>query len=142
MTDNNTYHNPTPKPRIYYGYVVVAASFIIMILVQGLYIIFGVFINPLIEEFGWTRATISGAFSLSTILQGVLGIAMGGLMDRFGPRIVVTVCGVLLGAGYLLMSQINTVYEPGVVPDYRNQPARVLLGNSQPGMYQGPVSGA
>lgn len=111
MTDNNTYHNPAPKPRLYYGYVIVAASFIIMILAQGLYIIFGVFINPLLEEFGWTRATISGAFSLSTILQGVLGIVMGGLVDRFGPRIVVTVCGVFLGAGYLLMSQVNTVWQ-------------------------------
>ena len=98
MTDNNIYNAPAPKPRLYYGYVIVAASFIIMILAQGLYIIFGVFINPLLEEFGWTKATISGAFSLSTILQGVLGIVMGGLVDRFGPRIVVTVCGVFLGA--------------------------------------------
>ena len=111
MTDNNIYNAPAPKPRLYYGYVIVAASFIIMILAQGLYIIFGVFINPLLEEFGWTRAAISGAFSLSTILQGVLGIVMGGLVDRFGPRIVVTVCGVFLGAGYLLMSQVNTIWQ-------------------------------
>ncbi len=82
-----------------------------MILAQGLFIVFGIFFNPLLEEFGWTRAAISGAYSLSSILQGVLGIAMGGLVDRFGPRIVVTVCGVFLGAGYLLMSQVNTVWQ-------------------------------
>jgi len=111
LTDNSTYHNPTPKPRLYYGYVIVAASCIIMILVHGLFNVFGIFFNPLIEEFGWTRATISGAYSLSTILQGVLGIAMGGLVDRFGPRIVVTACGIILGAGYLLMSQVNTVWQ-------------------------------
>ena len=111
MTDNNTYHNPTPKPRLYYGYVVVVASLIIMILVHGLFNVFGIFFNPLLDTFGWTRATISGAYSLSNILQGVLGIVMGGLLDRFGPRIVVTVCGVLLGVGYLLMSQVNTVWQ-------------------------------
>ena len=111
MTDNSIYHAPTPKPRFFYGYVVVVASFLIMILAQGMYIVFGVFFNPLLEEFGWTRAVISGAYSLSTIFQGVLGIAMGGLVDRFGPRIVVTVCGVFLGAGYLLMSQVNTVWQ-------------------------------
>ncbi len=82
-----------------------------MILAQGLFIVFGIFFNPLLEEFGWTRAAISGAYSLSSIFQGVLGIAMGGLVDRFGPRIVVTVCGVFLGAGYLLMSQVNTVWQ-------------------------------
>ncbi len=111
MTNTNTYHTPASKPRFNYGYIVAAASFFIMILAQGLFIIFGVFINPLLDEFGWTRATISGAFSLSTIIQGVLGIAMGGLVDRFGPRTVVTVCGVFLGAGYLLMSQVNSIWQ-------------------------------
>ena len=111
MTDNSIYHAPTPKHRLYYGYVIVTASFIIMTLGQGLFNVFGLFFNPLLAEFGWTRAAISGAYSLSTIFQGVLGIAMGGLVDRFGPRIVVTVCGVFMGAGYLLMSQVNAVWQ-------------------------------
>ena len=111
MTDNSINHDPAPKPRFFYGYVVVAASFIIMIIAQGLFIVFGLFINPLLAEFGWTRATISGAYSLSTALSGVLGIAVGGLVDRFGPRIVVTVCGIFLGVGYLLMSQVNTAWQ-------------------------------
>jgi MFS family permease len=77
----------------------------------GPYSVFGVFFNPLLTEFGWTRAMTSGAFSLSMVLQGVLGIVMGGLTDRFGPRIVVTLCGVLLGAGYLLMSQVSATWQ-------------------------------
>ena len=109
MTDNNI-NDLAPKPRFFYGYAVVAASFIVMIIAQGIFIVFGLFINPLLAEFGWTRATISGAYSLSTVLSGVLGIAVGGLVDRFGPRIVVTVCGIFLGVGYLLMSQVNTIW--------------------------------
>jgi MFS family permease len=111
LTDNSISQAPASKPRFFYGYVVVAASLIIMILAQGLFNVFGIFFNPLLAEFGWTRATISGAYSLSTILQGVLGIAMGGLVDRFGPRIVVTVCGIFLGVGYLLMSQVNAIWQ-------------------------------
>jgi MFS family permease len=111
LTDNSIYHAPAPKPRFFYGYVIVVASFIIMTLAQGLFNVFGIFFNPLLAEFGWSRAAISGAYSLSTILQGVLGIVMGGLVDRFGPRIVVTVCGVLLGVGYLLMSRVNTLWQ-------------------------------
>jgi MFS family permease len=49
---------------------------------------------------------ISGAFSLSMIMEGLVGIAMGVLNDKFGPRIVLTVCGSLVGLGCLLMSQI------------------------------------
>jgi MFS family permease len=111
LTDNSINHDPAPKPRFFYGYVVVAASFVIMIIAQGLFIVFGLFVNPLLAEFGWTRAAISGAYSLSTALSGVLGIAVGGLVDRFGPRIVVTVCGIFLGVGYLLMSQVNAVWQ-------------------------------
>jgi OFA family oxalate/formate antiporter-like MFS transporter len=111
LTDNDINPAFSPKPRFSYGYIVVLASFVIMVLAQGLFIVFGLFFNPLLKEFGWTRATISGAYSLSSILQGVLGIAMGGVADRFGPRVVVTVCGTLLGAGYLLMSQLHTVWQ-------------------------------
>jgi MFS family permease len=44
------------------------------------------------------------------IAQGLLAIVMGGLNDRFGPRIVLTICGVLIGLGYLLMSQVTAVW--------------------------------
>jgi MFS family permease len=111
LTDDNINQATAVKPRFFYGYIVVAASFIIMVLTWGLYIVFGVFFNPLLAEFGWSRAMTSGAFSLSSVLHGVLGIAMGRLVDKVGPRIVVTFCGVFLGAGYLLMSQVNSLWQ-------------------------------
>lgn len=100
----------TGKPRFFYGYVIVAASFGIQAIAFGIYSTFGVFLNPLLAEFGWLRATISGAASLSFLFFGFLAIIMGGLSDRFGPRIVMTACGFLLGLGFLLMSQISTIY--------------------------------
>jgi MFS family permease len=103
---------PSPTaPRPSYGYFMVAVAFAIMLLAWGLRIVFGVFFDPLLEQFGWTRATISGAYSLSAIVSGVLGIAMGGLTDRFGPRLVVTFCGFCLGLGYLMMSQVNALWQ-------------------------------
>ena len=70
-----------------------------------------VFFKPILIEFGWSRATISGAFSLSWIIQGVLGVLMGGINDRFGPRVVVSICGLLFGLGYLLTSRIAAVWQ-------------------------------
>ena len=110
MTDKESYRPHKTAPRIFYGYIVVASAFLIMLVSWGLYIVFGVFFNPLLKEFGWTRAMISGAYSLSSILHGILGIAMGWLADRYGPRIVVTFCGIFLGLGYLLMSQVSTIW--------------------------------
>ena len=99
------------RPRFFYGYIVVAAVFLIMAVMWGTQYTFGVFFKPLLAEFGWTRAMTSGAFSLSLILTGLLSVVAGKLTDRFGPRIVVTVCGLFLGLGYLLVSQTSAIWQ-------------------------------
>ena len=101
----------TDTPRFFYGYVVVIISFLIMSLTLGLHGSFGIFFKPIMEELGWTRTVISGAFSLSQIMGGLIGIVMGGLNDRFGPRAVMTISGLLIALGYLLMSQIHAVWQ-------------------------------
>ena len=110
---NSNEHNQLPrtKPRFFYGYIVVGAAFIILMVSFGVNNAFGVFFNPILADFGWSRAMTSGAFSLSWVIQGVLGIVMGGLNDKFGPRLVMTVCGLLMGAGFLLMSQVNAIWQ-------------------------------
>lgn len=110
MTGKKINQHPDTEPKFYYGYVIVAVTFIIMLFSWGLYIVFGIFFDQLLVEFQWSRAMISGAYSLSSIVSGVLAIAMGGLTDRFGPRLVVTFCGFCLGLGYLLMSQVNALW--------------------------------
>jgi len=72
---------------------------------------YGVFFKPLSAEFGWTRAATSGAYSLVFLLNGALGILAGRLSDRFGPRIMITTCGLLLASGYLLMSQVSAIWQ-------------------------------
>jgi MFS family permease len=100
------------EPWFFYGYIVVIVSFFIMAVSWGTFMtFFGVFLKPMITEFGWTRAITSGAYSLSNVLSGVLSIVMGGLTDRFGPRIVLTFCGFSLGLGYLLMSQVSAIWQ-------------------------------
>jgi len=99
------------KPRIYYGYIIVIISFFILPIAMSPQGTFGLFFKPLSTEFGWTRAMTSGAMSLHLILAGLLSIIIGKLNDRFGPRIVITTCGIILGLGYLLMPQINFIWQ-------------------------------
>ena len=91
--------------RPYYGYLIVFLSFIIMCVQWGVIYSFGVFLKPLIVEFGWTRAMTAGAFSISSIIGGLTTIYMGWLNDRYGPRVVMSICGFLLGLGCILLSQ-------------------------------------
>ncbi len=95
--------------RFFYGYFVVGASLLIMSIMWGVYYAFGVFFKPVLNEFGWTKAMTSGAFSVASMMNGLLAVAMGGLTDKFGPRTVMTVCGLFLGLGFILMSQVRDV---------------------------------
>jgi len=103
IDDNKPAYNPS---RFFYGYIIAIAGLVIMMAMFSTRYAFGVFLKPVQSDFGWSRAMISGAFSLSMIMEGLVGIAMGVLNDKFGPRIVLTVCGSLVGLGCLLMSQI------------------------------------
>lgn len=97
--------------RFFSVYNVIIAGFVIMIVCWGIYYSFGIFLKPMLNEFGWTRAMISGAFSLSWLVNGFVGIFMGGLTDRYGPRLVLSICGLVAGIGYLLMSQITSFWQ-------------------------------
>jgi MFS family permease len=111
VLDKKGYQSPKTEPRFFYGYIVVVVAVLIMVVSWALYYSFGVFFKPLLNEFGWTHAMTSGAFSLSMTIYGVLGIVVGVLNDRFGPRVVLTLCGLLLGLGYLLMSQVSALWQ-------------------------------
>ncbi|MFC2047223.1 MFS transporter, partial [Chloroflexota bacterium] len=82
-----------------------------MAIMWGTMYSFGVFFRPVLAEFGWPRATTSVAYSLAMLLGGLLSIGTGKLNDRFGPRLVMTGCGISLGLGYLLMSQISALWQ-------------------------------
>jgi MFS family permease len=110
MPEQKVTQSPGAKPR-FYGYIVVGAALLIMTIMWGAYNSFGIFFKPVSNDFNWTRAMTTGGFSLSWIVQGVLGIVMGRLTDRFGPRVVLTISGFLVGLGYLLMSQIGAVWQ-------------------------------
>ena len=111
MVNQEDYPPAETKSRFFYGYIVVAAAFLIMLVNVGFYQSFGVFFKPIINDFGWTRGLTSGAFSLSQIVSGLMAPLLGGFNDKLGARSVLTVCGFLLGAGFLLMSQVNHVWQ-------------------------------
>ena len=101
----------TPKGKFFYGYVIAASCFAIQAVGIGTYFSYGVLFNPLISEFGWSRAAVAGASSVAFLLMGFLGMGVGRLNDRIGPRKLMTVTGVFFGLGYLLLSTLDAVWQ-------------------------------
>jgi len=99
------------KPALFYGYVVLAGCFAIQATGIGTHIAFGVFFKPLLADFGWPRAALAGAHSMAFMLMGLLGIFVGRLNDRLGPRVVMTVTALFFGLGLLLMSTANRLWQ-------------------------------
>jgi MFS family permease len=99
------------KSGFFYGYIVVLAASLIMLVSWGTQYSFGVFFKPVLNEFGWSRAVTSGAYSLNMIINGVFCFISGRLADRFGPRIVITVGACFIGLGYLLMLTVHSEWQ-------------------------------
>ena len=97
--------------KYFYGYNIVAASFIIQAVCIGAMFTYGIFFLEFQAEFGWSRATISGASSLTFLILGTVGVLAGGLNDRIGPRVLIMTSGISLGLGYLLMSRIQAPWQ-------------------------------
>ncbi len=99
------------KFPLFFGHVIVMVALAVMVIVWGTNYSFGVFFIPILKEFGWTRAITTGAFGLAMLLEGFGGMFMGRMNDRFGARWIVTICGLCMGGGLLLMSQISQVWQ-------------------------------
>ncbi len=67
------------------------------------------FVKPIAEEFGWTYLAISLAASMSSLELGLLAPVTGFLGDRFGPRKVTFLGGLVSGVGLLLLSRTNSL---------------------------------
>src|SRR6195952_180471 len=86
----------------FYGWIIVAVTFVTMAIGVTARTSFSLLFPPIIEEFGWERGVTAGAFSFGFLVSGVLSPLIGGMMDRHGPRAVMELGVVLMGSGMLL----------------------------------------
>src|SRR5688572_26865489 len=91
-----------------YGWVLVALGALMTCVAVGAMFSLAVFLQPMTEATGWSRAAISGAMTLNFIAMGIAGFGWGALSDRFGPRPVVLAGSVLLGLGLALASRATS----------------------------------
>ncbi len=101
---------PLPVP-FFYGWLVVALSFITALTTSGTRSALTVMILPFEAEFGWNRAGIAAVASMGLFLQGLTAPLGGWLMDRFGPRRMILISLTLLVIGMTATTQIRQLWQ-------------------------------
>ena len=98
------------QSRIFYGWYVLAASFLILFLSSGARFTIGIAFKPLIAEFGWSRSAVSLAVFLNMAFFSLSVIAAGKWYDRFGPKWVIVCSTILVSSGYMLIALTQTLW--------------------------------
>lgn len=69
-----------------------------------LYYAFAVLASGIAKDTGWSLTAVTGAFSMSLVVSGLVGIVIGHQLDRHGPRCIMTVGSVLGSVAVLVIA--------------------------------------
>ena len=105
-----------PKPpiagRFYYGWVILGGSVLAMALGSGVsFWAFGLYIDPMEDEFGWSRAEVSAGFSVSLAISGLSGPLVGRWVDERGARSAILIGAALTSVTYLLLATTSSLWQ-------------------------------
>jgi MFS family permease len=95
-------HDRRPGLRLHHAWIVLAVTFLTLLVAAATRATPGVLIVPLEREFGWTRATISSAIAVNLVLYGLMGPFSAALVEYLGARrtmisaLLLVSCGVAL----------------------------------------------
>jgi MFS family permease len=97
--------------KLFYGWVIVGVGIVVSCVGMGTMMSLGVFLQPLSQEMGWSRAGVAVAAVLNFLCMGAGSLFWGSLSDRYGTRAVVLIGGVLLGAGVIATSYATSLLQ-------------------------------
>lgn len=93
---------------LFYGWWIVIACWTITLYGSGIFFYgFSVFFQPIVTEFGWSRAVTSGAFALSQAEGFIEGPIIGPLVDKYGPRKLMLIGITMVSIGFVALSLID-----------------------------------
>jgi sugar phosphate permease len=97
------------RTSFFYGYVILALCFVNMIVMRGINGSFSVYYLALLEDFSWSHRDGASVASVNFLVYAVASPLVGLAFDRFGPRLLMPLGGVLIGAGLWLSGFARTL---------------------------------
>ncbi|MEN9824170.1 MAG: hypothetical protein RLZ04_2596, partial [Actinomycetota bacterium] len=102
---------PVSPRRVSYHWVVFGSAFAVLLLAAGTRSTMGVLIDPLNEEFGWSRGTIGFAVSINVLLFGFIGPFAAALQQKYGLRRVTMTALTIIAIGAALSTRISEPWQ-------------------------------
>jgi MFS family permease len=100
------------KPRYFYGWNIVAAAFLAHLsYAEHFSSILGFYFRPLQDEFGWSRTALAAVQSIARATEALVASVVGPLIDRYGPRVLMPIGGIIVGLAMLGITQINAIWQ-------------------------------
>jgi OFA family oxalate/formate antiporter-like MFS transporter len=96
-----------PRPTV--RWLQLVAGIVCMVMIANLQYGWTLFVSPIDEKYHWGRAAIQVAFTIFVLTETWLVPVEGWLVDRFGPKIVVFVGGVLVAIAWAMNSAADTL---------------------------------
>ena len=121
---------PAARPRIFYGWWIVLGAIVAQFVAVGMQgQVSGVFLQPMSDDLGWTRAQFTIATSLGTGVAGALGFFIGASVDRVGARPLMIAGATIVGGGLIAVSRVEELWQFIVLRGLVFTVGFVLIGN-------------
>ena len=96
-----------PLPHYYGWFIVLAVALAGFSQSAGTFPVLAVILDPITEEFGWSKTTFTYATSFGTIIAGIVAIFIGTALDKYGGRWILTVSVFILGLSFVLLAIVE-----------------------------------
>ncbi len=102
--------SPGGRKRLFYGWYLVGAGCALLFVQSALFLqSFGAYFAVLRDDRGWSKTELSGAAAMHQVEAAILGPLLGWFIDRFGAQWVIRAGVVIFGAGFILLSYVDSL---------------------------------
>ncbi|MGD9045990.1 MAG: MFS transporter [Desulfobacterales bacterium] len=96
----------------FYGWIIVGVAFLIGVTESAAFqAILAIFMKPMANEFGWSRAAITGSIAIGSLSAGLLSPFIGPVLDRHGPRMTAFWGILFLSLGLVGMTFVSRIWQ-------------------------------
>src|SRR5262245_40355205 len=103
---------PASEPacrRFFYGWVILAACFMLTTVAYGPLMGFGVFITPMAEDMGWSHSALSFSYALSALVTGIGVLIVGSFLHTHSVRFIFFLSTIVHCLGIYMTSTVTTI---------------------------------
>lgn len=109
MTATSSLLPPAAAPRFFYGWVILGACFLVTTVASGTMMGFGVFINPMADDMGWSHSALSFAYAISSLVTGIGVLLVGSILHSRSIRLIFLVSTFVHCAGIYMTSTVTSI---------------------------------